>query len=68
VSTATIVVPLMATAPGEMTRRAASIVITVPPVTTSVARRFAGGAAPIEATDRTSARTTTVGRRAARSG
>ena len=68
VSTSTIVVPLIATAPGEMMRRVASIVITVPPVTTSVARRFAGGAAPSTATDKTSARTRTGVRRAVRSG
>jgi len=54
VPTATIVVPSIATAPGLRTRRCASIVITVPPVTTSVARRLAWGAAPTAATASTS--------------
>ncbi len=62
VSTATIVVPLIATAPGDRMVRRASMVITVPPVTTSVARLLAGGAAARAAAASTHARATTMAR------
>ena len=68
VSTATIVFPLIATAPGDRTRRWASMVITVPPVTTSVARLRTGGAAESATAASTHDRAMTTVRREARDG